>query len=209
MVTPAGIAQYPSLNAPDTKFSEDGVYKVTLRLPADEQETQDLITKLEGIRDTAWENEHSPKMLAKQRNAYRPKDVAEEEFDDAGNPTGYVLLNAKCNAVWRDKKTGRTVSLKPELVDSKRNALPEGVQIRAGSKLKLAVQPVGWAMPSSKQYGCSLRLKAVMVIDLVSGSAASAFDIEQDGWEAPQDDGGAFTEQPSKTAEDLEDDIDF
>lgn len=32
-VTPKGIAQYPWLTKPDTKFSEEGVYKVSLAIP--------------------------------------------------------------------------------------------------------------------------------------------------------------------------------
>jgi hypothetical protein len=32
-VTPKGVAQYPWLTKPDTKFSEEGVYKVSLAIP--------------------------------------------------------------------------------------------------------------------------------------------------------------------------------
>ena len=36
IVSPKGIAVYPWLNRPDTKFSADGDFKVTLKVSADE-----------------------------------------------------------------------------------------------------------------------------------------------------------------------------
>ena len=38
LTTPAGLARFPSLNRPDTKFSEVGVYKVNLELSAEDAE---------------------------------------------------------------------------------------------------------------------------------------------------------------------------
>jgi len=39
-VTPKGVAQYPWLTKPDTKFSEEGVFKVSLAIP--EGEAKDM-----------------------------------------------------------------------------------------------------------------------------------------------------------------------
>jgi hypothetical protein len=38
LTTPAGIARFPSLNRPDTKFSEVGVYKVNLEMSSEDAE---------------------------------------------------------------------------------------------------------------------------------------------------------------------------
>ena len=45
IVSPKGTAVYPWLNRPDTKFSDDGEYKVTLKISA--EEAQPLIQKLD------------------------------------------------------------------------------------------------------------------------------------------------------------------
>ena len=43
--TPAGIAQYPWLNKPDTKFNPDGEFKVNLEV--DSESAQSLVTFLD------------------------------------------------------------------------------------------------------------------------------------------------------------------
>ena len=47
IVSPRGIAVYPWLNRPDTKFSADGDFKVTLKVGA--AEASPLIKKLDDI----------------------------------------------------------------------------------------------------------------------------------------------------------------
>ena len=47
ITTPAGVARYPHLNRPDTKFDEIGVYKVNLELTAEEAEP--FISQVEAL----------------------------------------------------------------------------------------------------------------------------------------------------------------
>jgi hypothetical protein len=49
--TPKGVAQYPWLSKPDTKFSEEGEYKVNLILPK-----QEAIPVLKQINQVFAEN---------------------------------------------------------------------------------------------------------------------------------------------------------
>ena len=51
LTTPIGKAVWPYLNNPDTKFDEDGVYKVTLRLDQDDEATSQLVSSLQGQAD--------------------------------------------------------------------------------------------------------------------------------------------------------------
>ena len=50
ITTPTGVAVYPHLKRPDTKFNPDGDYSVKLRLPAEDAES--LVEKI----DEAVEN---------------------------------------------------------------------------------------------------------------------------------------------------------
>ena len=65
IVSPRGIAVYPWLNRPDTKFSADGDFKVTLKVDA--AEASPLIKKLDDIIS----NYHEEK--AKADPTYNPK----------------------------------------------------------------------------------------------------------------------------------------
>jgi hypothetical protein len=47
ITTPTGIAQYPWLSKPDTKFSEEGEYKVNVILT--KEEATPLVEKINGI----------------------------------------------------------------------------------------------------------------------------------------------------------------
>ena len=49
ITTPTGVAQWPRLNEPDTKFDKDGVYSVGLRLPKDD--AGELISTISKVLD--------------------------------------------------------------------------------------------------------------------------------------------------------------
>jgi len=169
-VSPAGVAVYPHLQAPD-EFKGARKYKVSLRLKAGEPETEEFIEQLEALRDEYAESDSFKKEFpAAKRNKMEPHPVYKEELDDEGNETGYLLFNADCQAEIEDKRTGRVIDLKPTLVDAKKKPIPSNVDIWGGSIVKVAFQPVTWGQFGQiKAYGCKMRLKAVQVIELVSG----------------------------------------
>ena len=166
-ITPVGVARYPHLNKPDTRFDDEGVYKVDLIVDADV--ARPLIEKLEAIRDEKF-GELGPA----QRKQYRKADVYEPEYDDAGDETGNVIFRTKLNAIGRSKNTGETWDNSPKLFDSKGNSLPEDVQIWSGSKLIVAGKVMPYAMGSTKTVGVSLKCDGVQVIELVSGGGQTA-----------------------------------
>lgn len=190
LVTPKGVAVYPHLQKPDD-YEGKRKYKITLRLPADDPKTEQLIEKLESLRDDYWENGEEPKRKfnVKQRAQLKAHPVYRTEEDDDGNPTGFILVSADCNAEFTDRDTGRSVSLKPQLLDAKKKPIPDDVAIWGGSTVRVAFQPYTWAQGGTiKAYGVKMRLKAVQVIDLVSGGgAANVFD-EEDGFDVSDDD---------------------
>ena len=198
-VTPKGVAIWPKLNKPDTKFNADGEYTVKLRIPA--EEATDLIETLEGIRDAYKEMAVKKDPKVKQ---YKMADLYEEEVDDQGDLTGAYLFKFKQKATITNRQ-GQTVNMKVALFDSQKK--PTDALIYGGSIIRVAASAIGYAMPSTKMVGLSLRPSAVQIIELVTAGAsgAQAFDVE-DGFVAEEK-----QEQPVNNVEDAfeDDDADF
>lgn len=181
-VTPAGKAVWPRLNSPDTKFDEDGVYKTDLVLSAEESE--DLREAIDQIAEDGWKEAISKESKPAKKNAlkkfnYHAPYFAEED-DQTGEETGNYVFRFKTKA---KNKDGSTKKL--PLVDAKKK--PLGEIVGSGSTIKIAFAPNPYQMPTSKQYGCTLYLNAVQVLDLVGagGGGVSAFD-EEEGFESEE-----------------------
>lgn len=180
LVTPAGIAQYPRLSKPDTKFNSDGEYKVTLVVP--EAKAQEMITLIDEEMQKSFQKAKEENKGKKIKQASPPYTAV---VDDDGNETGEVSLTFKMKAKIKTK-SGTIFEQKPLVVDSKKTPL-KGVNIGGGSTVKVAAELAPYYTPLLGS-GVSLRLKAVQVLDLVefNGSGgADAFDVE-DGFEAVQ-----------------------
>lgn len=202
--TPIGVAKYPHLNKPDTRFDDDGVYKVDLIVPEDE--AAELVEYLEGVRDELFDS-----LDAKKQKQYSKAPVCEPELDDAGDETGNVIFKTKLNAIGRNDK-GDEWTNEPKLFDSfGRPVDRDEVQIWSGSKLIVAGVCRPYAMGSTKKVGVSLKCDGVQIIELVTGGNATA---ESFGFK-PQGEGFAFenqeptAENTSTDEDDGEDEDDF
>ena len=177
-VSPKGIAIYPKLNRPDSKFDADGVYSTRLE---DNEETRKFIAKLVAVRDDFFEEQD-----AKIRKKFSLADVFEEELNDEGEETGFLIVKFKLNAKVKTKD-GTEYDQKPNLFDSSKPPKPlDDCNPWSGSTLRVAGDIVPYAMGSSKTVGVSLRMKGVQVINLVQGGGAEAasygFSDEEGGF---------------------------
>lgn len=200
--TPIGVARYPHLNKPDTRFDDDGVYKCDLIVPADE--AQELIEYLEGIRDEFFDS-----LDAKKRKQYSKAPVFEEELDEAGDETGNVIIKTKLNAVGRNDK-GDEWTNEPKLFDAFGNPVDrESVQIWSGSKLIIAGAVRTYAMGSTKMVGVSLKCDGVQIVKLVTGGQATAetfgFGAVDGGFQFSDDEEPEAEAPAGDTEEDEED----
>ena len=179
IVTPRGTAVYPWLNRPDTKFSPDGDFKVTLKVGA--EEAAPLIEKLDEALAKYQEQQAKadPKI-----GRYSTITPYEEEMDDQGNLTGNYLFKFKQKAVI-NTKDGRTIDMKVALVDASRT--PTTVNVGGGSEIKIAATVFPYAMNTTKSVGLSLRPSAVQILSLVSGQSNvfSMFD-DEDGFKTEE-----------------------
>ena len=175
IVTPRGIAVYPWLNRPDTKFSPDGDFKVTLKIEG--EEAAPLIEKLDEVlaKYKAQQAKADPKV-----GRYSISPPYEMEADDQGNATGDYLFKFKQKAKIQTKD-GRTIDMKVALVDASRT--PTTVNVGGGSEIKIAATVFPYVMSTTKSVGLSLRPSAVQILSLVSGQSnvVSMFD-DEDGF---------------------------
>jgi hypothetical protein len=172
IVSPRGIAVYPWLNTPDTKFSPDGDYKVTLKVEAEAAEP--LIAKLDEVLKNYKAQQVTPNPKVGQYSITPPYEM---ELDDQGNATGYYLFKFKQKATIHTKD-GRVIDMKVALVDASRT--PTSVNVGGGSEIKIAATVFPYAMSSNKNIGVSLRPSAVQILSLASGSnVVSLFDDEE------------------------------
>jgi hypothetical protein len=168
ITTPAGIARYPHLNRPDTKFDDVGVYKVNLELTAEEAEP--FITQIEALL---------AEFVAEKKRELK-KDKLKMHAAPWEENDGLVQLKLKVKAMGKGKD-GETYSRQPKLFSASGEAITDN--IGGGSKIKVAVLPYVW-YTASLGAGVTLQPKAVQVLDLVTwgdgGSAVSyGFDVSE------------------------------
>ena len=177
MLVIKGKSLWSKVFDPDTRFVEEGEYSTQVVVP--EAEAAQVCEQLEALIDEEFNKIVKDKPALKATLSKRP--VTEPDIDQDGNATGNVVFKSKLKAKIRSK-TGAVYNQKPNVVDAKRNPMT-GIQLVGnGSLVKIAVEPITYYMPSSKQVGVSLRLKAMQVIDLVEHgvpSADSLFDDEE------------------------------
>jgi hypothetical protein len=182
IVTPKGMAIYPWLNKPDTKFKPEGEYRLKLRLS--EEAAAPLLEKLQPMFDAAVaEAKKNPKNKGKK---LKTNDLFNKVLDDDGNETGDIDFNFKRLASGISKKDSKPWSATLDLVDAKGNKLSPEARVFGGSIVKVSFTP----NPYDKPIGCglSLRLEAVQVIKLVEGQRDYGFgdESEDDDADAPE-----------------------
>lgn len=178
MIVIKGKAKWCKVFEPDTRFNDDGEYSTQVILPV--AEAAQVCEQLEALVDEEYAKLVKEKPALKVGLSKRP--VFEHEVDENGNETGNVVFKTKLKALIRGKN-GTNYPQKVNVVDSKRTPMSGTQLVGNGSVIKVAVEPNTYYMPSNKQVGVSLRLKALQVIDLIEhgGSIDNLFD-EEDGF---------------------------
>lgn len=178
-VSPKGIASYPYLTNPDTKFNPDGEYKVSLIVAGeDASKAIDFLT----------EKHQAAVAQAKKENA--GKRVKAGELPCIENDDGTVTFKFKMKAKVTPKK-GDPFEQKPALFDAKGKPLTGETKVGGGSTIKVSYEVVPY-YTAIAGAGVSLRLKAVQIIELKEysggGNAESYGFGEEEGFEADDED---------------------
>jgi hypothetical protein len=179
--TPLGVLNYPWVNKPDTRYNPTGVFQTKISVPL--EQAQDLIAQMERIRDDEF-----AKLDPQKSATFTKKDVYELEFSqpDADateaekeafvpEPTGNVIFKAKLNAVVTPTE-GDAFTQTVILIDG--DEAPVTLPIWSGSKAMIRGQVVPWSNAAQKQTGVTLRMKAVKVLELVTGEGSTWGDFD-------------------------------
>lgn len=188
---PKGVARFPSLHRPDTKFNDLGVYKANVAVPA--EEAASVMTKLQAIA-----KQELGKALPKSDNS-----LWKMEIDDNGDETGMVMFKATVKNI--QKKDGELWDRKPVQYDTELNRVNE--VIYGGSELVVACDVRVWEFSGKK--GISLQPTAVQIHKLVSpsGGGDNPFEKAEGGFVS---DGPSFApEAAPEVSSDVDDIEDF
>lgn len=220
--TPEGTASYPWLNTPDTKFGTPGNYKCGLVLdPAEagvdsfiekynkfaEQAKADCIVQIEEALSEIPDN---PKNKAKRQALQaiiddideKFKDPLQPQYDDAGELTGKMILQCSSRASIPDKKTGGTISLKPDAYDATGNVMEEVPAIMGGARLRLKITLKNYFIPANKICGITKpNIHAFQVVKLTSGGAGGGFGAVEGGYVQEQKVEPSFDDEDLESAE--------
>lgn len=179
-----GVARYPWLNKPDTKFDAAGKYKVDLEITA--EDASKLLPSLEKIREQTKADFQKSAKGKKAKNADLP---LAPQLDNEGNETGSFILRVGMKASGVSKKTGKPWTRAVPIFDAK--GKPANPQIFGGSELIVSFKAQGWSNPKG-ECGTTCYLEGVQVLKLSSGgggsaSAAGLGFTAQEGYSAEDD----------------------
>lgn len=185
-------------------------YKTTLRL--NKQEHAKYLGELQEVAqkafDEAIEEMESKggkfKAKAKEMSLYVP---FEDEYDDDGEETGYVLVKYK--AIAEGITNGKPWKRNLPIFDSQNKQIKDktGLRLWGGSIIRVEASMNPFSAEGLKKAGVSLRLESVQIIELAQGTAGSAFGVEEDGYVSDEP-VSAFEEEDTGSPIDDED-VDF
>lgn len=200
VTTPRGVAIWPRLNTPDTKFKAEGRYEAKIAIDGDDAGLAKLRTQVEQMIDDHYEaviaditekltKEGKKGLIKKATDAVtKVSPFKVEEDEQTGDETGRILIKAGMTASGVYKtgaKAGQQWRRQPNIFNGAGVLIKNPPAIGGGSILKLFVELFPYFAANDKTVGVSFRLEAVQVIKLVSFGARDAascgFGAEDDG----------------------------
>jgi hypothetical protein len=207
-VLPRGVAIWPSLNTPDTKWNAAGVYATRLAFSADDPALIPLREKVSGLIAERLDEEKAKLIAAGKKglvSKLRTADPFKVEVDDeTGDETGRIILNAKMTATGISKKTQKPWTRKPAIFNAAGVVLKNPPMIGSGSELKVSVELSPYFVAKDQEVGVSFRMEAVQVLKLVQFGArdASAFGFASEEGDDISDQTSDFADETSNGATD-------
>jgi hypothetical protein len=169
--SPKGIAQYPHVQTPDTKFDADGKYTLNLRLAGDVAES--FVAMLEEKHTTYYDEFCEREGTALKKGNLPLKEVESSTDGEIDIKFGLKAVGRKGDHTWEQR---------PLIFDSAMNPITgdklDKMRIGSGTSCRVGYEIVPYHT-GMVGMGLSLRLKAVQIIDLVEYDlAGSGFAFE-------------------------------
>ena len=159
LTSPKGRAIFPHLTEPDTKFKPEGEYHV--KLECNKADCEKIVKKIKDCVALKVKEEHTKNPNVKINYAPLPFEEKDEK----------IIFNFKMKASGTRRDNKKTFTQSPVLMDAELKPLGHDVQIWGDSILRITFEPHSYSMPVG--LGCTLRLKTVQVLQLVTGKATN------------------------------------
>jgi hypothetical protein len=185
--TPKGIAVYPWLQKPDTKFKKEGEFRVGLRLNPTDPEVIAWMTEIEEIVD---DEVRATTRTLKKGFTVNKRLPWRDDKDDDDQPTGMIVASLHTKAAYL--QDGVVVKKTCPIVDAKKAPFKGGT-IGSGSTLKIVHEIKTYSKSDSdgkpfQNVGVSLYIRTVQVLDLVEFSVDLDGLEEEDGYTSDDSD---------------------
>jgi hypothetical protein len=159
LTSPRGVAEYPYLTEPDVVFNPEGLFHT--KLVCKKSDCVKIIKDIDDMIALEVKKQHDLDPKKKVKKAPLPYEVKDED----------VIFNFKMKAQGVRKSDGKTFTQSPNLLNADLSEFEKTQTIWGGSILKITFEPYAWNMPIG--IGCTLRLKAVQVLELVTGKSSN------------------------------------
>ena len=157
LTTPEGIATWPYLTEPDTEFNSDGLFHTKL-----------LCKKSESVKIKKAIDDMIAQEVKKQHDLDPNKAIKKSlPYTEAGDD---IIFNFKMNAKGVRKSDGKPFTQEPNILNNDHTSFDKSQKIWGDSILQITFEPYSWNMPIG--IGCTLRIKTVQVVQLVTGKVA-------------------------------------
>jgi hypothetical protein len=202
--TPKGVFMYPYLIKPDfgqgAFANSKGIFKVNLRLS--EEDAAPLLELLQPIYDETIREGQQKFAALKVEARKKLKSLTETPLFDTvydsetEEPTGEIIFKFATAASGVNQKGDawtRTISL----FDAKGKAI-KPTMVGGGTIGKVSFEAAPYFIPATGVAGVKLYLIAAQILELSeggSGGSASSYGFgAEEGYEAPEDDAGDFSD---------------
>lgn len=184
---PQGIANYPWIGKPDTKFKKQGVFKCSTILEGEPAEEMKQL--LADLRAEAYEELIQKVKPAKRKTVtVLETNIVEPECDEEGEETGRTIFKFKQNAVIPGKDGAEDKKVTIPVFGP--NGKPSKKAVFGGSTVKVAFRIRPYYSAKDNEIGLVGDLAAVQWLELASrDSDGGAFGFgAEEGYDIPEDD---------------------
>ena len=175
VVSPKGSALWCKAKEPDYTFNAKGDFLCSLVCDPGEPAVKEFISKLEELRDIAYDE--TIETQGEKGKDVKKRPVYSKDFNKEGTATGNIVFKFKLGNV-SEREPGQD---KITVVDAHKNVLNDIPLVSNGSTIRCVAYANPYYMASSKEIGISLMWKKLQIIDLIEYGSGSDFD-EEDGF---------------------------
>ncbi|ARO29921.1 single-stranded DNA-binding protein [Rhizobium sp. NXC14] len=225
--SPRGPLKFPKIDKVDYGTKEypkpNGEYSTKLVLEADAPATKAFIAALMPHYQAAMEEAAAKFKELKVETRKKLGKVTENDLfttlydQETEQPTGYIEFKFAM-AASGERKDKTKWAAKPAIFDAKGKPMVKVPEIWSGTEAKVSFECQPYFIPGTGAAGLKLKLKAVQIIDLVSGGQRSASSYgfgAEDGYEyeepATEENESGFGDESGEdtSSKTIDDDIPF